>query len=124
DEAMRVGIPKYEKRYKAMAAAIDESFPAGERTDPTGGFFIWWQSENKDFDSGAFLEQTAIPNDLLYVPGKPFYPITGYAINDGGNDLISSKPELNTMRLGFSYASPEVISEGMSKLGNLLSKEL
>jgi 2-aminoadipate transaminase len=124
DEAMRVGIPRYKKRYEAMAAAIDESFPAGERTDPTGGFFIWWQSESKSFDSGAFLEKTAIPNDLLYVPGKPFYPITGYAINDSGNDLIPSMPELNTMRLGFSYVTPEVISEGISKLGHLLSKEL
>ncbi|MHA2432663.1 MAG: aminotransferase-like domain-containing protein [Candidatus Thorarchaeota archaeon] len=34
DEAMRQGIPKYKERYEAMAKAIDDSFPAGVRTDP------------------------------------------------------------------------------------------
>ena len=124
DEAMRVGIPKYEERYKAMAKAMDESFPAGVRTDPTGGFFIWWQSENKDFDAGKFMERVAIPNDLLYVPGAPFYPISGHRLTKDNKDVRESLPELNTMRLGFSYAPPDVILEGIERVGNLLTKEL
>ncbi|MGQ4911780.1 MAG: PLP-dependent aminotransferase family protein [Candidatus Thorarchaeota archaeon] len=124
DEAMRKSIPLYKKRYEAMAKAIDESFPAGERTDPTGGFFIWWQSEKPDFDSSEFMSRVAIPNEILYVPGGPFYPITGYRLTDDGNGLEPSTPEVNTMRLGFSYASPDIISEGIERLGKFLSKEL
>lgn len=124
DQAMKVSIPAYKKRYEAMAKAIDESFPAGTRTDPTGGFFIWWQSEDKKFNSSEFMERVAIPNDLLYVPGGPFYPITGHQLSEDGTDIVPSVPEPNTMRLGFSYATEEVISEGITKLGQLLSKEL
>ncbi len=123
DEAMRQGIPKYKERYEAMAKAIDSSFPAGVRTDPTGGFFIWWESE-KPFNSADFLQDVAIPNDLCYVPGGAFYPITGYRLVNNGSELEPSKPKNNTMRLGFSYASPDVITYGIERLGNLLSKNL
>ncbi|MFX1481939.1 MAG: PLP-dependent aminotransferase family protein [Promethearchaeota archaeon] len=124
DEAMRVGIPQYQARYEAMAKAIDESFPAGTRTDPTGGFFIWWQSEDKDFDAGQFMKDVAIPNDLLYVPGAAFYPISGHRLTKDHKDLRPSLPEHNTMRLGYSYASPDIISEGIARLGELLTEEL
>jgi 2-aminoadipate transaminase len=124
DEAMRVGIPKYQERYEAMAKAIDDSFPAGTRTDPTGGFFIWWQSEDKNFNAGNFMESVAIPNDILYVPGAPFYPQTGFRLTKDNKDVRPSLPEHNTMRLGFSYAPPEIISEGIARLGKLLTKEL
>ena len=124
DDAMKRAMPLYKQRYEAMAKAIDEFFPTGVRTDPTGGFFIWWQSEDTSFNSSKFMEEVAIPNDLLYVPGSPFYPITGHQLTQDGNDLEPSVPESNTMRLGFSYASPDIISEGIERLGKLLSKEL
>jgi 2-aminoadipate transaminase len=123
DEAMREGIPKYKERYEAMAKAIDNCFPAGVRTDPTGGFFIWWESETP-FNSADFLEDVAIPNDLLYVPGGAFYPISGYKLVNNGSDLEPSKPKHNTMRLGFSYAPPDVITPGIERLGKLLSEHL
>jgi 2-aminoadipate transaminase len=124
DEAMRVGVPKYQERCEAMAKAIDESFPAGVRTDPTGGFFIWWQSENKKFNASEFLERVGIPNELVYVPGTPFYPISGHRLTKDNKDVRESLPEHNTMRLGFSYAPPDIISEGIERLGKLLTKEL
>ena len=124
DEAMRVGIPQYKVRYDAMAKAIDESFPSGLRTDPTGGFFIWWQSEDKNFNASEFMERVAIPNDLLYVPGAPFYPLSGHRLTKDNKDVRPSLPEHNTMRLGFSYAPPDIISEGIQRLGELLTKEL
>ncbi|MFW9978918.1 MAG: PLP-dependent aminotransferase family protein [Candidatus Thorarchaeota archaeon] len=124
DAAMKHAIPLYQKRYEAMAKAMDASFPAGDRTDPTGGFFIWWQSENPEFNSKKFMEEVAIPNDILYVPGGPFYPITGYTLTENGNDLKPSKPEPNTMRLGFSYAEPDIIAEGIERLGKLLSEHV
>ncbi len=124
DQAMKVGVPMYKERYEAMAKAMDEFFPAGNRTDPTGGFFIWWKSEDPNFNSSEFMERVAIPSDVLYVPGAPFYPITGHRLTEDGNDIIPSVPEDNTMRLGFSYATKEVIAEGIELLGKLLSKEL
>jgi 2-aminoadipate transaminase len=124
DEAMRVGVPKYEERCKAMAKAMDESFPAGVRTDPTGGFFIWWESEDKKFDAGEFMERIAIPNDIIYVPGAPFYPISGHRLTKDNKDVRESLPQHNTMRLGFSYAPPDIISDGIARLGELLTKEL
>ncbi|MHA1959667.1 MAG: aminotransferase-like domain-containing protein [Candidatus Thorarchaeota archaeon] len=124
DTAMKTAIPLYKQRLEAMVKAIDASFPAGERTDPTGGFFVWWQSEEKSFDSKVFMQDVAVPNDILYVPGGPFYPITGYKLNNGGNELVPARPELNTMRIGFSYVTPEIISEGIERLGGLLTKTL
>ena len=124
DDAMRASIPQYKIRYEAMAKAIDASFPPGVRTDPTGGFFIWWQSEDKKFDAREFMERVAIPNDLLYVPGTPFYPQNGHRLTKDNKDIRPSLPEHNTMRLGFSYAPPDIIAEGIERLGKLLSKEL
>ncbi len=124
DQAMKESVPKYKERYEAMAKAMDEFFPAGDRTDPTGGFFIWWKSDDPNFNSSEFMERVAIPNDLLYVPGAPFYPIVGHRLSEDGNDIIPSVPELNTMRLGFSYATSDVIAEGIEKLGKLLTKEI
>jgi len=124
DEAMKVSVPQYKKRYEAMAKAMDEFFPPGARTDPTGGFFIWWKSEDPNFNSSEFMERVAIPNDLLYVPGGPFYPIVGHRLTEDGNDIIPSVPEDDTMRLGFSYATSEVIAEGIEKLGKLMTKEI
>ncbi|NHI82881.1 MAG: PLP-dependent aminotransferase family protein [Candidatus Thorarchaeota archaeon] len=123
DDAMRKGIPQYKTRYEAMAKAIDDSFPAGTRTDPTGGFFVWWQSE-KEFDSSVFMEKVGIPNDIIYVPGVAFYPISGYSLHEDGNGLEPSRPEVNTMRLGFSYVPPDLITEGIERLGKLLSENL
>ncbi len=124
DQAMKDGVPKYKERYEAMAKAMDEFFPGGDRTDPTGGFFIWWKSDDPKFDSSEFMERVAIPNDLLYVPGAPFYPIVGHQLTEDGNDIIPSVPEADTMRLGFSYATSDVIAEGIEKLGKLLTKEI
>ncbi len=115
----------YKKRYEAMAKAMNEEFPEGERTDPTGGFFIWWESSNKKFDSKKFLEEVAIPNEILYVPGQAFYPLRGYLYDPERGDLIdASNRPANAMRLSYSYMEPGKIEEGIRKLGSLLKKYL
>ncbi|MHA2272895.1 MAG: hypothetical protein ACXACI_13600, partial [Candidatus Hodarchaeales archaeon] len=67
DQALPDTIAEYKRRYEAMSKALDESFPPGTRTYPTGGFFIWWESENKSFDTKKFLAEKAIPNEVLYM---------------------------------------------------------
>ena len=113
----------YEKRCKAMCNAIDETFPEGERTNPTGGFFVWWQSK-KMFDAKRFLEKVALPNQILYVPGHSFYPIKGYVYNPDTKRIEKSSRNINTMRLGFSYRDERTIEIGVKKLGKLLTEEL
>lgn len=112
----------YRKRYEAMAKAIDENFPEGVRTDPTGGFFIWWISANKEFDTKKFLEEVAIPNEVLYVPGEAFYPIKGYSYDPESGKLINAVRKKNEMRLSYSYSTVEEIEEGISFLGKLLKQ--
>ena len=116
-------LKTYEKRCKAMCEAIDETFPEGERTNPTGGFFVWWQSK-KMFDAKKFLEEVALQNQILYVPGHSFYPIKGYTYNPDTKKIEKSSPAINTMRLGFSYRNAEIIRTGVKKLGQLLTEYL
>lgn len=117
-------LAEYRRRCDALKRAIDESFPAGWRTDPTGGFFIWWESEREDFDSKRFLEEVALKNDIIYVPSHAFYPPTGYQYTPSSRRLSPSSPKTNGMRLCFVYKPPEVLREGALKLGQLLSQHL
>ncbi len=124
DHALSETIAVYKKRRDAMCMAIDEAFPAGVRTDPHGGFFSWWESDNPDFDAKMFLEQVAIPNDIVYVPGRAFYPLKGRAFHMKTDKLGENIVHLNSMRLGYSWSEPEEIITGIHRLGKLLSKEL
>ncbi len=112
----------YRKRYEAMAKAIDESFPEGTRTDPTGGFFIWWISSNTKFDAKKFLEEVAIPNEVLYVPGEAFYPIKGYSFDPETGKLVNAVRKKHEIRLSYSYSTVEEIEKGISLLGRLLKQ--
>jgi 2-aminoadipate transaminase len=124
DKVLPTALKTYKKRADTMRKAIDDTFPAGNRTDPTGGFFIWWESENKDFDAKQFLEQKALPNDIIYVPGVAFYPLMGLSYLPDREELVPVERSLNTMRISYSYTSPEVIDTGIRKLGGLLSDTL
>lgn len=124
DKVLPSALKTYEKRADTMRKAIDDTFPAGNRTDPTGGFFIWWESEDKDFDAKQFLEQEALPNDIIYVPGVAFYPLMGLSYLPEREELVPVERSLNTMRISYSYTSSEVIDIGIRKLGGLLSDQL
>ena len=114
----------YKERCYVMKRAIDEFFPDGNRTDPKGGFFIWWNASDANFDSKKFLEEVALKNDVVYVPGEAFYPRVGYAYCPDKDTIEVMKPETHGMRLGYSYLCPEDISEGIKRLGLLLAKVL
>lgn len=124
DQVLPKSLETYRKRAEVMGKAIDETFPPGHRTDPTGGFFIWWESENKDFDAREFLEQMALPNDIIYVPGVAFYPLMGLSYLPDRKQLVPVNRALNTMRISYSYSTTEIIDKGIRKLGGLLKKAL
>ncbi|NHJ04471.1 MAG: PLP-dependent aminotransferase family protein [Candidatus Heimdallarchaeota archaeon] len=123
DKVLPECLEIYHKRSDAMLKGLEETFPAGTHTEPTGGFFVWYESE-KHFNSKQFLQKIAIPNDIVFVPGAAFYPIKGWAFNDDSTNLTDSEAKTNTMRLGFSYNTEDEIYEGIKILGNLLTKEL
>ncbi|MFX0208731.1 MAG: PLP-dependent aminotransferase family protein [Candidatus Hodarchaeota archaeon] len=125
DDALPSLLEEYKRRMDTMGRTIDETFPPGVRTAPTGGFFFWWESEDISFNATKFLEEKAIPSDVLYVPGAAFYPIRGHSVIKGNdNELVNNIINKNTMRLSFSYKDPANIRVGMSILGRLLSREL
>ena len=91
-----------------MLAALERHFPPGVRwTRPQGGLFLW-ATLPAGCDTSALLPE-ALKEKVAYVPGTSFHP------NGGGK---------NTMRLNFSYARPEVIEEGIRRLGGVVARHL
>ncbi|MFX0122818.1 MAG: PLP-dependent aminotransferase family protein [Candidatus Hodarchaeota archaeon] len=125
DQVLGANLTVYKERRDVMQKTIYEFFPSqGLCSNPTGGFFFWFQMEDGDFDSSKFLQNVAIPNDVLYVPGQAFYPIRGHSISKEDSELHGNRIKTNGMRLSFSFTTPQIIEEGMERLGKLLHKEI
>jgi 2-aminoadipate transaminase len=104
DEHVRFIRKVYKERRDVMLEMMDEMFPPEVRwTHPQGGMFLWGILP-EGMDSAEVLKM-AIDRKVAFVPGGPFHP------NGGG---------ANTMRINFSYSSPEIIREGITRLGRLL----
>ena len=98
----------YGERRNAMLAALDRHFPPGVSwTRPQGGLFLW-VTLPEHLDTVELLQE-ALKEKVAFVPGTSFHP------NGGGR---------NTMRLNFSYARPEVIEEGIRRLGSVIARRL
>jgi len=100
----------YKKRRDTMLEALAEFWPEEcQWTDPHGGLFLWARVP-ESINTDTFLRETALKEKVAYVPGTNFYPNA-----DGGYEA---------MRLNFSYCPPDVIVEGIQRLGLALKKEL
>jgi len=99
----------YRERRDTMLAAMDEHFPPEvEWTRPLGGLFLWARMpENIDAQE---LLTIAVEEKVAFVPGQAFYP--GGA---GGH---------HSMRLNFSYSPPDIIEEGIERLGRAIRRML
>jgi 2-aminoadipate transaminase len=96
----------YGKRRDAMLAALERHAPPGLRwTRPQGGLFLW-VTLPEGLDSKALVAD-ALKEKVAFVPGAPFYPC-------GGGQ--------RTMRLNFSYCTPEVIEEGIQRLSAVIAR--
>ncbi|MCL1696074.1 PLP-dependent aminotransferase family protein [Lysinibacillus sp. BPa_S21] len=97
-------IALYKNQADAMLNAMEEFFPAHvDYTRPEGGMFIWATMNNGASSVDVF--QKAMEQKVAFVPGDPFY---------------TSKTDVNTMRLNYTNATPEVIREGIKRLGSIL----
>jgi DNA-binding transcriptional MocR family regulator len=96
----------YRERRDAMVGALPSSLPAGSGwSDPDGGMFVWARLPG-DVDTAELLA-AAIGHDVAFVPGAPFFAGT---------------PDRATLRLSFTTNAPDVIAEGMARLGAALSR--
>jgi 2-aminoadipate transaminase len=83
---------------------MDTFFPPSvDWTQPKGGLFLWGTMP-ESLDAADVL-QAAVDQKVAFVPGAAFFPC-------GGGQ--------NTMRLNFSNANPDMIREGISRLGRVL----
>ncbi len=106
DEHVKVIRATYKERRDVMIEMMEEMFPAGVSwRKPKGGMFLW-SVLPEGMDSADVLKR-AIEKKVAFVPGEAFHP-TG-----GGK---------NTLRLNFSYSSPETIREGITRLGITLKE--
>lgn len=97
----------YKERCDTMLAAMEKYFPPGVSwTRPQGGLFLW-VTLPEHVDTTEFLK-VAVEEKVAFVPGTAFYP-------DGRGR--------NHMRLSFSNVTPEVIEEGIRRLGQALVRE-
>jgi len=98
----------YGERRAAMLASLDRHMPLGvEWTRPQGGLFLWLTLP-EGLDSETILQE-AIAAKVAFVPGRAFYA-------GGGGE--------RSMRLNFSYCTPEVIDEGIRRLAQVVDRAL
>jgi 2-aminoadipate transaminase len=105
-------IPKirdfYRLRRDAMLAAMARYFPdVVQWTHPQGGMFLLATLPHGANTSDIL--STALAQKVAFVPGADFHL-------DGRGE--------NTMRLNFSYNTPEIIEEGIRRLGQVLHHAL
>ncbi len=97
-------ISLYQTQANAMLNAIAKYFPSSVRyTKPDGGMFIWVTLE--EGVSALNFFNKAMEEKVAFVPGDPFY---------------TNKTHVNTLRLNYTNSSPEIIEEGIKRLGKIL----
>jgi len=108
DRHVEVMKKVYLERRNTMLDSLEEHMPEGVSwTHPQGGLFLW-VTLPENLNSTEMLPE-AIEENVAYVPGEFFHP-------DGSGK--------NTIRLNFSFCSPEKINEGIARLGKAFKKKL
>lgn len=105
DENLLKSIDLYRSKRDLLLSLLEEYMPEGVSwTHPEGGLFLFLTMP-EGFDSVKFYD-TALEAGVAYVAGEFFHP---------------DRSGKNTMRLNFSFMSPERIKEGLILLAELLS---
>lgn len=99
----------YAGRRNAMLDALSESMPPGvEWTKPNGGMFVWVTLPER-CDAAELLRHALAEERIAFVPGRAFFA------NGGGS---------NCLRLSYSLLPEAVITEGVRRLGALVTRQL
>lgn len=95
----------YKKQSDAMLQAMEEFFPESvSYTMPKGGMFVW--ASLPEGESSLDLFDRAMKEKVAFVPGNPFY--------------VDDQKPVPTFRLNYTNSEPEVIREGIRRLGKLM----
>jgi 2-aminoadipate transaminase len=108
------GVQKnYARKARVMRQAMAEHFPANVEIWAAGGGLYFWARLPAGMATGmkSKVFQTALKNDVLYVPGELCY----------ADDPSRAKPD-HEMRLSFGGASEANIRAGIARLGAVLQK--
>ncbi|HTY08263.1 MAG TPA: PLP-dependent aminotransferase family protein, partial [Candidatus Edwardsbacteria bacterium] len=98
----------YGAKRELMLKALKQHMPKGVKwTKPEGGLFLWLKLPKQMSANDLFPK--AIEEKVAYVVGSAFHC-------DGKG--------LNTMRLNFSYPTPEQIEEGIKRLATMIRKNM
>ena len=104
DENLTRTIELYRSKRNLMLSLLEEHMPENVRwTHPEGGLFLFLTLP-EGFDAVKFYD-VALDAGVAYVAGEFFHP---------------DRSGKNTMRLNFSFMSPERITEGIRLLAELL----
>ena len=108
DENLVRTIALYKGKRDLLLGLLEEHMPAGVRwTHPEGGLFLFLTMP-EGFDAVKFYDR-ALDAGVAYVAGEFFHP---------------DRSGKNTMRMNFSFMSPERIAEGIRLLADLLDAEI
>jgi DNA-binding transcriptional MocR family regulator len=109
DQHVPTLIAPYRRRRDAMLAALAAHMPAGTQwSKPEGGMFVWVTLPG-GMDGAELLERALLEERIGFVPGGAFSP-------DGA--------VRNTIRLNYSLQPEAVITDGVARLGGLVSRSL
>jgi 2-aminoadipate transaminase len=98
----------YKERRDIMLEELEKNMPEGVKwTKPLGGLFLWVSLP--EICNSKELLIKAVEKKVAFVPGESFYP------NGGG---------LNTMRLNFSNAQPDMIRIGIRRLAETIKESI
>ncbi|MDZ4373225.1 MAG: PLP-dependent aminotransferase family protein [Phenylobacterium sp.] len=96
----------YAVRCEAMQQALSRHMPMGVTwTSPQGGMFVWVELP-EGLDAAALLDAALAEERVAFVPGAPFFAVD---------------PRTSTLRLSFSLPSPDLIDEGVRRLGRAIA---
>ncbi|MEK7324450.1 MAG: PLP-dependent aminotransferase family protein, partial [Chloroflexota bacterium] len=112
DEHIKKLRQVYHERRDVMLEALSEFFPPEVSwTRPAGGLFLWARLPER-MDSTRLLE-AALRQKVAFVPGNAFFA--------GSADFAESNRYL---RLNFSNAKPDMIVEGIRRLGLVVKLQM
>lgn len=108
DENLAKTIALYKGKRDLLLSLLEEHMPEGVRwTRPEGGLFLFLTMPH-GFDAVKFYDK-ALEAGVAYVAGEFFHP---------------DRSGKNTMRLNFSFMTPERMIEGIRILSKLLKDEI
>lgn len=99
----------YGRKLRVMLEGMDEFMPEGVTwMKPEGGMFLW-VTLPRGLESPTLLEKT-LEKKVAFVSGRAFYP--------------DPRDGFGALRLNFSHPADDQITEGLRRLGSVISEEM